>query len=127
LSRFPAHACSLLARGSDVGAGLARSVWADWSRPVNRAIRRQLRSVIAIGRSLAAGLFPVWQLPAAMEPGPSGSLNQRRRDWHYPQAVSCRARASPEPGRSRSRGDRRRHPTRPAQVRRRYTNGISSR
>jgi len=32
------------------------------------------------------------------------------RDWHYPQAVSCRARASPGPGRSLAHGDRRGHP-----------------
>jgi hypothetical protein len=37
LSGFPVPACSLLARRSDVGAGAARPLWADWSRPAIRA------------------------------------------------------------------------------------------
>jgi hypothetical protein len=49
-------ACSLLARRSDVGAGSARPVLADWSRPVSAGpIRRRLPSVIAIGGGSGSG------------------------------------------------------------------------
>jgi hypothetical protein len=121
LSRFSARARSLLARGSDVGAGPTCPVWVDWSRPVKEPVPMMITQCDIRRRESRVGLaIPLLAVALAMTLNSPGG--------HYLRTASVSAHGTgPEPGSARLTAITDSTLPDPSQVHQRYMPGICAR